>query len=127
MVKAQNGDDLKSSTMTFGVNKQSKPKPVQTQRIDLRQQQREAVKPSLVGVRPVYPEKNQENPNRFVKNILKKTGTGQARGQQNGLQKKRVNFVIGTGTRGQSGRDISNINDSNSGMSFGEPANFNQS
>ena len=55
---------------------------MQTQRIDLRQQQqREAVKPSLVGVRPVYSQKNQENPNRFVKNILKKTGTGQARGQ----------------------------------------------
>ena len=55
---------------------------MQTQRIYLRQQQqREAVKPSLVGVRPVYSQKNQENPNRFVKNILKKTGTGQARGQ----------------------------------------------
>ena len=45
--------------MTFGVNKQSKPKPIQTQRIDLRQQQqREAVKPSLVGVRPLYSQKN---------------------------------------------------------------------
>ena len=38
MVKAQHGDDLKSSTMTFGVNKPPyKPKPQQTQRIDLRQ------------------------------------------------------------------------------------------
>ena len=82
MVKAQHGDDLRSSTMTFGVNKQSKPKPIQTQRIDYRQQQqREAVKPSLVGVRPLYSQNNQANPNRFVKNILKKTGTGQARGQ----------------------------------------------